>query len=102
MPAVVLTRTPGLPPPSSPDEVLASLGIPGAEVEDEDCYETELGEASYCRVGWCASGTEMLAELWTWEHAGDLWMLTGRLAREDYEEFSDVFEDLAGAFRPVA
>jgi hypothetical protein len=102
VPAVVLTRTPGLPPRLAPEEVLASLGVPGALVEDEDSYETELGQADYLRVGWREGGVEMLAEVWTWQHAGDLWALTGCVARVDYEAFSDVFEDIAGAFRPAA
>jgi hypothetical protein len=102
LPAVVLTRTPRRPPGFAAEEVLGALGVPGAQVEDEDSYETELGRADYLRVGWRQDGVEMLAEVWTWWHAGDLWALTGCVARADYAAFSDVFEDLAGAFRPAA
>lgn len=97
-PSVVLTRSPrsGHPGP------LAQLTGLDPEVEDMDDYETELGVAHYLRVAWSGEQTEMLAEIWWWELHDDVVMLTARMARADFADYTEIVEEVAETFLPAA
>lgn len=80
------------------DELAARL--PEMDVEDEDVFDLEGREVVYARFAHRLGLAELVSEQWSWRVGGVGFTLTGTVAREDYEDWCDVFEAVAATFEP--
>lgn len=88
--------------------------LDGLDVEDEDSYELDGRPVLYRRFSHRAGtttdgsgGTDVVCDQWSWVVDGVAVTLTGSVARADYLDYCDLFEDVAatvdlgpGAVRP--
>jgi hypothetical protein len=86
VPALVLRTVPldDLAPPAG-----------GFDVEDTDEFELAGRTVGYTRLGHLCGATDVLTEQWTWLVGDTAVVLTGTVARVDYEDYCDLFEDVA-------
>ena len=68
-------------------------------LEDEDAWASDAGEVHYRRFAHRRGRHDLLVERWCWAAGGRGHVLEAGCDREDYEEFCDVFEELARAAR---
>lgn len=103
-PGVVLTaRSPVVPASGfAPELVLRTVPLDdlpaptaGFDVEDSDEFELSGGTVGYERLGHRVGTTDVLTEQWTWIVGDTAVVLTGTVARADYADYCDVFEDVA-------
>lgn len=80
------------------DELAAQL--PDLDVEDEDVFDLEGREVVYARFAHRLGLADLVSEQWSWRVGGVGFTLTGTVAREDYEDWCDVFEAVAATFEP--
>jgi hypothetical protein len=73
---------------------------PGFDLEDEDVFDLAGRDVVYRRFGHRAAGVPVLCEQWLWVVGGLAHQLLGTVAREDYADYCDVFEDVAETFDP--
>ena len=80
------------------ESALAALGdqLQGFDQEDTDDYQLGHEHARYRRVSFVSSEHNLVSEQWCWLIEGVGLTLTGTVAREDYADFCDLFEDVAG------
>lgn len=87
--------------------------LDGLDVEDEDTYELDGRPVLYRRFSHRAGGPggsggrDVVCDQWSWVADGVAVTLTGSVARADYLDYCDLFEDVAatvelgpGAIRP--
>lgn len=76
---------------------LDDLPVPpaGFDVEDTDEFELSGRSVGYERLGHRIGTTDVLTEQWTWIVGDTAVVLTGTVARADYADYCDVFEDVA-------
>lgn len=67
----------------------------GVDVEDTDEFETDGGTVGYERLGHVVGTTDVVTDQWTWAVGDTAVVLTGTVARTDYEDYCDLFEDVA-------
>lgn len=70
------------------------------DVEDEDAFELEGREVVYARFAHRLGLADLVSEQWSWRIGGTGITLTGTVAREDYEDYCEVFEAVAATFEP--
>ena len=82
------------------EKALATLSDLLQRFEEEDTDDYPVGEdlARYRRVSFVSSEQHLVSEQWCWLIEGVGFTLTGTVAREDYADFCDLFEDVAGTF----
>ncbi len=82
------------------EKALAALSdlLQRFDEEDTDDYQLGPGLARYRRVSHVSSEHNLVSEQWCWLIEGVGFTLTGTVAREDYADFCDLFEDVAGTF----
>lgn len=87
-------------------ESLAALAdqLDGLDVEDADRLDLDGRAVAYHRIGHRLrhrQGTlEVVAEQWSWLVDGVGVTLTGSVARADYADYADVFEEVAATLVP--
>lgn len=69
-------------------------------LEDEDEFGAGLHEVAYRRFAHRRGAHDLLCDRWAWEVDGWRFLLDATCARADYEEFCDVFEQIAESFEP--
>lgn len=67
----------------------------GVEVEDADAFEMSGHSVGYERLGHVVGATDVVTDQWTWIVGDTAVVLTGTVARADYADYCDVFEDVA-------
>ena len=77
--------------------VLGDL-LEGFDQEDTDDYHLGTEPVRYRRVSFASNDHELVSEQWCWLIGGVGFTLTGTVAREDYADYTDLFEDVAGTF----
>lgn len=99
---VVEARSPVVPPGGFVPTLVLRAGpgagtLPdGAETEDEDAFDLDgRWWVEYLRFAHRVSGCEVVGERWTWHLDDSRVTLTGSVARVDYEDYCDLFEDVA-------
>ncbi|MBB6628340.1 hypothetical protein H5V45_13520 [Nocardioides sp. KIGAM211] len=90
-PRVTLTWRP---PGDGPAEVAER------DLEDEDAFDLAGREVTYRRYARLEGGVDVLCDEWSWHSDEASVVLTGRVAREDYPDYCDVFEAIAETFDP--
>ena len=85
------------------EKSLAALSDLLERFDEEDADDYHLGPAlaRYRRVAHVSSVSSehhLVSEQWCWLIEGLGFTLTGTVAREDYADFCDLFEDVAGTF----
>lgn len=76
-------------------------GLEHFDLEDEDDYDDGLPVA-YRRFSYAHGGHDLVCDLWAWVAGGRGLMLTGTVARADYLDCCDLFEDVAAGCDPEA
>jgi hypothetical protein len=66
--------------------------------EDSDAYLLGDEQVRYRRMSFRTGEHEVVSEQWCWLIQGVGFTLTGTVAREDYADYTDLFEDVAGTF----
>ena len=103
-PGVVLTARSPVVPASGfvPELVLRTVPLDdlpapsaGVEVEDADELDIDGRTVGYERLGHVVGTTDVVTDQWTWVVGDTAVVLTGTVARVDYEDYCDVFEDVA-------
>lgn len=67
----------------------------GVDVEDSDEFELSGHTVGYERLGHVVGTTEAVTDQWTWVVGDTAVVLTGTVARVDYADYCDLFEDVA-------
>lgn len=67
----------------------------GRDVEDADEFELSGRTVGYERLGHVVGTTAVVTDQWTWIVGDTAVVLTGTVARADYADYCDVFEDVA-------
>lgn len=67
----------------------------GFDVEDADEFELAGRTVGYERLGHRVGATDVVTDQWTWVVGDTAVVLTGTVARADYEDYCDLFEDVA-------
>ncbi len=70
------------------------------DLDDEDVYLIGATDATYRRYGFRLGDDDLLCEEWSWLIDGSGYTLRCTAAREDYETFCDLFEQVAETFEP--
>lgn len=70
------------------------------DLDDEDVYLIGATDATYRRYGFRLDDDDLLCEEWSWLVDGVGYTLRCTSAREDYESFCDLFEQVAETFEP--
>ncbi|GAA4819471.1 hypothetical protein ACFQ0K_10830 [Nocardioides caeni] len=65
------------------------------DVEDTDTYDVDGVAVSYVRFGHRVGGRDVVSEQWAWRVDGVGVTLTGTVARVDYLDYGDLFEEVA-------
>lgn len=65
------------------------------DVEDSDEFELSGWAVGYERLGHVVGATDVVTDQWTWVAGDTAVVLTGTVARADYADYCDVFEDVA-------
>lgn len=68
---------------------------PDLEVEDSDDYDLDGVPVSYVRLGHRLGSHDVVSERWSWLVGDVVVTLTGTVARVDYPDYADLFEDVA-------
>lgn len=86
------------------DDAMAALStqLDGFEVEDSDAFELGGQPAVYRRFAHRAGSTEVICDQWAWVVDGVGITLTASVAREDYADYCDLFEDVAATVSVAA
>lgn len=81
---------------------LAALAtqLDALEVEDGDQFELDGRPVAYHRLGHRYGALEVVAEQWAWLVDGVGVTLTGSVARCDYADYGDLFEEVAATLVP--
>ncbi len=76
---------------------LDDLPVPpaGFDVEDADEFEMSGHTVGYERLGHQVGATDVVTDQWTWVVGDTAVVVTGTVARADYEDYCDLFEDVA-------
>jgi len=76
---------------------LDDLPVPpaGFDVEDADEFEMAGHMVGYERLGHRVGATDVVTDQWTWVVGDAAVVLAGTVARADYEDYCDLFEDVA-------
>jgi len=69
-------------------------------LEDDDAYEAGGVPVGYSRFAHRRGAHDLVCERWAWELGGHRFLLDATCSREDYEEFCDLFEQVAESFEP--
>lgn len=69
--------------------------VVGFDIEDADEFEMAGRTVGYERLGHRVGTTDVVTDQWTWIVGDTAVVLTGTMARADYEDYCDVFEDVA-------
>lgn len=85
------------------EEAMAALGtqLRDLEIEDSDLVDLDGEPARYLRFGHRLGDVDVLCEQWAWLYDGLGVTLTGSVARADYADYCDLFEDVAATVRLV-
>ncbi|HVK27772.1 MAG TPA: hypothetical protein VM575_05505 [Nocardioides sp.] len=67
----------------------------GWDVEDADEFELSGRTVGYERLGHVVGTTDLVTDQWTWIAGDTAVVLTGTVARAEYADYCDVFEDVA-------
>jgi hypothetical protein len=83
------------------ERALGHLGglLEGLDEEDTDDYVLGNELVRYRRMSFSSGDHDVVAEQWCWLIQGVGFTLTGSVAREDYADYTHVFEDVAGTFK---
>lgn len=78
-------------------DAMASLAgqLDGFEVEDTDRLDLGGRPVDYRRFSHRSGAVDVVCDQWSWVADGLGVTLTGSVAREDYAEYCDLFEDVA-------
>ncbi|WP_157537121.1 hypothetical protein [Nocardioides sp. Root190] len=98
-PGLVLQTAPRA---DDPVETLRSQ-LTDLEVEDSDAFDLEGRPVTYLRFSHRVGVSDVMCEQWRWVVDGAAVTLTASMARDDYADYCDVFEEVAASveFRPV-
>ncbi|MCR1784828.1 hypothetical protein KVF89_19960 [Nocardioides carbamazepini] len=78
------------------DAMVALAGqLVDLEVEDADAFELDGEPVAYHRFSHRLGGVDVLCDQWAWLRDGVGVTLTGTVARADYGDYYDLFEDVA-------
>jgi hypothetical protein len=82
-------------------EALAALAaqLDDLEVEDTDVVDLDGVQAGYARFSHLIGGVDVVCDQWAWLSDGVGVTLTGTVARVDYADYADLFEDVAATVR---
>ncbi len=82
-------------------EAMAALALQLDDLEVEDTDEVDLdGEpVGYARFSHLIGGIDVVCDQWAWLRGGIGVTLTGTVARVDYADYADLFEDVAATVR---
>lgn len=67
------------------------------EVEDIDTVDLDGHPVTYLRFSHRVGDTDVLCDQWQWRVEGAAVTLTGSVAREDYADYCDLFEEVAAS-----
>lgn len=65
------------------------------EVEDSDSFDLDEHPVTYLRFSHRVGDTDVLCDQWQWSVEGTVVTLTGSVARDDYADYCDLFEEVA-------
>lgn len=68
----------------------------GVEIEDADEFDLSGRTVGYERLGHVIGTTDVVTDQWTWVVGDTAVVLTGTVARADYPDYCDLFEEVAG------
>jgi hypothetical protein len=71
------------------------------EIEDDDRFELDGRAVAYHRLGHRSGAIELVTEQWAWLVDGVGLTLSGSVARQDYPDYADVFEEVAATLVPI-
>ena len=72
-----------------------ALQLDTLEVEDTDLVDPDGEPFAYTRFSHRLGGVDVVCDQWAWLHDGLGVTLTGTVARVDYADYADLFEDVA-------
>lgn len=75
--------------------------LEGFALEDEDAFGIGPYDVRYARFAHRLGAADVIVEQWAWAVDGVGVTLTCSVAREDYEDYCDVFEGVAGSVEIV-